>query len=632
MIAKLEPKKTNGSFMGLLRYLEREEAKNHDLERDEQVLYLNIAASTKEDAAAIMQATAAHSKRVKDPVMHFHCDWPHDEKPSEKEMLDTAKMMLKSLGMEKCQCCIIIHYDKRHRHFHVMANRVFVCPVTGRVKTHNPHQSQSKLHKCARQAELKYDWSHTKGLWSVVEAPNGEQQIIKTKSNKSSRNAKVADIEAQSGLQSFQSWVEESVKRDVYASSKEAKCWEELHSILAMHNLKLVKHKNGLVLVDVDDYNKDPEKVKFKVKASTIGSKFTKSSLEKKFQSEFTESSIIDYHNHRPQYHYNPETTVEEVNQKEIKKTHEAQALQMDFRKACTENINRYKIPREHAIKCINDKHKIDIDSYKQQVNKEKQFHIKAERKKLGRNSLPKDLYCKIRSQFAFKKREGIERLTEQKQADLEAVWQRYPKQLFENAKSYRDRETFVRLNAEDDDYEFREAARRAKYGYDNKGQRASTSYKAVSFECYIETVNVYTYSYKKNTDLFKFLTPLMTDDGVEYYKEDIKVFTDKGSAIVFHKEALADLDSVEAGFLMAVSQFNGNALTVHGSEEFKDVICRLAAKYPYVQIENEDLQDKIQQYKKELQGRWESTEEIINKPEYKNIEEKNKDLDHTFS
>lgn len=38
MLVKVEPPKKDGSFIGALKYLERKEAQNHDLEKEEQVL------------------------------------------------------------------------------------------------------------------------------------------------------------------------------------------------------------------------------------------------------------------------------------------------------------------------------------------------------------------------------------------------------------------------------------------------------------------------------------------------------------------------------------------------------------------------------------------------------------------
>ena len=97
----------------------------------------NLATTDIRRAARQMAATTQYAGELKrlaggsragrplaKPVYHYTLSWAEDERPAPAEMSRAVDESLKALGMEDRQAFVVAHNDTRHRHLHVVVNRV----------------------------------------------------------------------------------------------------------------------------------------------------------------------------------------------------------------------------------------------------------------------------------------------------------------------------------------------------------------------------------------------------------------------------------------------------------------------------------------------------------------------------
>ncbi len=144
MIVRIE---TGTSFKGAgLYYLhdKREEGELVRLTnaRVEWTHALNTLEDEPEAVLAEMRETAANQRFLKlssgnridgrpteQVVMTVSLSWSPKQKPTRKEMIETAQSFLKHMGWEEHQALLVAHNDTKHPHIHLIINRVH--PETG---------------------------------------------------------------------------------------------------------------------------------------------------------------------------------------------------------------------------------------------------------------------------------------------------------------------------------------------------------------------------------------------------------------------------------------------------------------------------------------------------------------------
>ena len=108
--------------------------------RAERVAWIEtrgLATADPRTAARQMAATAQYAgelkrlagigaggRKLKEPVAHYTLSWSPDERPDRMEMSRAVDESLRALGMEDRQAVVVAHRDTRHRHVHVVVNRV----------------------------------------------------------------------------------------------------------------------------------------------------------------------------------------------------------------------------------------------------------------------------------------------------------------------------------------------------------------------------------------------------------------------------------------------------------------------------------------------------------------------------
>jgi hypothetical protein len=122
MIAKTV---TGSNFVGALEYGAglRSDRTN---KQAELISVANVGSNDAAGIAAEMQAVAALSHRIQQPVWHTVLSWAPGEKVSREQKLKAAALYCELMGasLERHQVAVYEHKDKDHPHLHIYINRV----------------------------------------------------------------------------------------------------------------------------------------------------------------------------------------------------------------------------------------------------------------------------------------------------------------------------------------------------------------------------------------------------------------------------------------------------------------------------------------------------------------------------
>lgn len=105
------------------------------------------------DTLKELAGVSSRGRKLDKPVYHFSLSWAPGERPDRAGMLDAARSSLKSLGMDDRQAVIVEHTDRRHRHVHVVVNRVSAEDGRASSRSHDAR----KLSRWAHTWEREHD-------------------------------------------------------------------------------------------------------------------------------------------------------------------------------------------------------------------------------------------------------------------------------------------------------------------------------------------------------------------------------------------------------------------------------------------------------------------------------------------
>ena len=247
MIIKQAPSRGNGSCRPLIRYIS--DPKNSRT-RVAGVWLHNMKAGDAKDAVAEMDACAALNKgrSRKNKTMHIIVSFPDGERPSDEQIAEMQKDILKAIGMEGHQAVCAAHDDTDNFHFHMAVCRV--DKNTGKAK--EPYALWTKVFPdLCRKFEERY------GLGAT------NHELKRTVSE-----VKAADYEIRTGEKSLATHIKE-MKLEQCGS------WQELADRLAEGGCIARKHGQGIIFETADGSEH--------VKASTAGRNLSLKKLEAKF-------------------------------------------------------------------------------------------------------------------------------------------------------------------------------------------------------------------------------------------------------------------------------------------------------------------------------------------------------------
>ncbi len=204
-----------------------------------------------------MRAVADQSGRVEKPVYHFTISWAPDEQPTREQMIEAADRMSERLGLHDCQRVYAIHHDTKHRHIHIVANRV--NPNTGTaVKLSNDRWKRAEV---CREIEREQGWQ------AVKTPERGEKEKFKPFSEGE------LSRQRRDGREPFAQVIDEHAG----PAFQEARSWDELAANLEAQGLRLETWRSGLVVTDGTE----------RTKASAFGRQCSRQRLEERFGETF---------------------------------------------------------------------------------------------------------------------------------------------------------------------------------------------------------------------------------------------------------------------------------------------------------------------------------------------------------
>ncbi|ENT6167845.1 TraI/MobA(P) family conjugative relaxase [Salmonella enterica] len=246
------------------------------------------------DAAILIQATQAANTRSKaEKTYHFVYSFPPGEQPDLETLHAIEDELCAAIGLDEHQRVSAVHIDTDNLHVHVAINKVH---PTG-LQNIEPYYDQFRLMEACERLEVEHGLQRTfHGLeakqrhqnrdiellpekapeqrdslfrehlrnaydLSISEPPeaktlNGLRKLSDTRLQKQSADkaepvrigAKVASVEAQSGIETLTGYA----AREVAPAMRQATSWQELHDVAAEHGLEVRQRGAGLVIGDPD--------------------------------------------------------------------------------------------------------------------------------------------------------------------------------------------------------------------------------------------------------------------------------------------------------------------------------------------------------------------------------------------
>ena len=201
--------------------------------------------SPPEKAYLEMEGLSYENVRSKNPALHFILSWRSDESPTNEQADEAVEIAIKELNLEGCQTLWALQKDTENLHVHVVVNRI--SPETFKAIRPAKGWTKKALERAARKIEFAQGWEiEQSGRYIVDSSGNvhekGDVKVRDLSDEKLSQKAR--DIESHTGAES----VERIAKRELLPILESAESWEELHSSLSEHGVKLERRGKGAVL------------------------------------------------------------------------------------------------------------------------------------------------------------------------------------------------------------------------------------------------------------------------------------------------------------------------------------------------------------------------------------------------
>ncbi|MGU2008101.1 TraI/MobA(P) family conjugative relaxase [Pseudomonas aeruginosa] len=246
------------------------------------------------DAAILIRATQAANTRSKaEKTYHFVYSFPPGEQPDLETLHAIEDELCAAIGLDEHQRVSAVHIDTDNLHVHVAINKVH---PTG-LQNIEPYYDQFRLMEACERLEVEHGLQRTfHGLeakqrhqnrdiellpakvpeqrdslfrkhlrnaygLSISEPPeaktlNGLRKLSDTRLQKQSADkaepvrigAKVASVEAQSGIETLTGYA----ARELAPAIRQATSWQELHDAAAEHGLEVRQRGAGLVIGEPD--------------------------------------------------------------------------------------------------------------------------------------------------------------------------------------------------------------------------------------------------------------------------------------------------------------------------------------------------------------------------------------------
>jgi len=267
------------------------------------------------------QNTRAQSNRTYHLVISLH---PDDRSLDPKELRHVVEKLVDTLGFSEHQFLAVRHNDKDHEHVHVAINRIHRETFA----IHSPAWDHRKLFTAARALEAEL------GLTPLREKARDRDKLPK----------RASDYEAQQGVESFARWAQKTLAPMLRGT--ELQSWEDVHQVCGRVGVVLRARGNGLVFEDVERG--------VRVKASSVGRKFSKPRLCKRFgdfqpaSAHHVETSRHAARRYSPMPHTVPESLWTEYTKSLTQARLQRQDAWSDYRQSASRERQRLKDRYRH--------------------------------------------------------------------------------------------------------------------------------------------------------------------------------------------------------------------------------------------------------------------------------------------
>ncbi|HEM7879390.1 relaxase/mobilization nuclease domain-containing protein [Burkholderia contaminans] len=541
MLGKVPIKRgdTGSSFRALIAYVTRTaDAPVPDLDTFTNCLSLQTA-------PAEMQAVAARSARVHDPVFHFVISWRAGEHPNRDQAMEAGRAALEALGMapDAHQHVFAIHRDTDNVHLHVVVNRVSL--EMGRAV--HPGLSYLKLDRCMRELERRQGWQPDRGPYAMIEH-DGQITIERERTTaRPPRPARARDMEAFSGIESLASYVSGAPTRDVLAAlNQPGATWQDVHEALARHGLELRVKGHGLAIYAKARDDLTP------VKASSVHEQLGRGKLEKRLGPWAEPMRAIRVSSAERRY------LEREIDPARVVRREARARMRAELRTNFERDQARQRGEFDAARRQMRTRHQT---GYRTVLERHRRV-----REQIRASRMPRAERKAAYSVSAFERMRELEALREAQSAERDALTR---------PQTYRE---WVEMRAREGD----EAAIAQLRGW------AYTARRRHKTPVEPERRNRITGLFGDDSDplpptraqvLADWTWRVDTTSGnVDYLRHGARQFTDEGWGVVFGSNA-AQWDAMLAGLLLARQKF-GPQIDVSGNDDFRERTVMLAVAY----------------------------------------------------
>ena len=208
-----------------------------------------------------IEATQARNTRSKmDKTYHLIVSFREDERIERKQLVDIEDAVCQTIGLGDHQRVSAVHRDTDNLHIHIAINKIH--PVNHRAI--EPYYDYIKLDQACAELEFKHELMVDNRIANTRDRGPDEAP----------QPGRAGDMEAFSGLDSFQRWIQER-KEKIGQGLDTAKSWADVHRGLGRYDLVIRPRGAGLVI--------SARREKAFTKASDLGRGFSKGALEKRF-------------------------------------------------------------------------------------------------------------------------------------------------------------------------------------------------------------------------------------------------------------------------------------------------------------------------------------------------------------
>jgi hypothetical protein len=203
----------------------------------EKVAYWRVTNCGAEDPGFAVKeiiATQERNTRSKsDKSYHLVISFPPGEQPTREQIEEIEDHLVASIGLQEHQRISAVHQNTDCWHLHVAINKVH--PTT--LRNVEPYYDQPRLQAACAEMEIKHDLTRTNhGL-------KPEQPL----------NGKPAEMEAHAGRMSFHRWLIENAKDALVRGAVESTNWQQFHAVVARFGAVIKQRGAGLIIAHRDN-------------------------------------------------------------------------------------------------------------------------------------------------------------------------------------------------------------------------------------------------------------------------------------------------------------------------------------------------------------------------------------------